>query len=187
MTSRNRWIFPTLAIGLGLASALAACSVGTSAPPAASSPAAKTSAAPAAASSSSPTAAGSPAPIGAQPSAGPEASASVKADWTAFFDPSTPIAERIALLQDGAKFQHYLEVQAQPGVAHNTTEQVTAVMVFGTQATVTYNIMVSGVTSDVLSNKSGQAMFSSGTWQVSDTDFCTLLTLENNGKTLPGC
>jgi hypothetical protein len=131
--------------------------------------------------------AGSPAPIGSQPSAGPDAVASVKANWTAFFDPTTPIAERVSLLQDGAKFKHYLEVQAQPGVAHLTTDQVTAVTLIGSQATVTYNILVSGASSSALENQSGQAIFSSGTWQVSDADFCTLLTLENKGKTVPAC
>lgn len=58
---------------------------------------------------------------------------------------------------------------------------------FGTQETVAYNILISGNTSSALENQSGQAMFSNGTWQVSDADFRTLLTLENKGKTLPGC
>jgi hypothetical protein len=163
------------ALSLGLA----ACSGGTSSPPAAPAP---TKIAP----TPAPTV-GSPAPIGSQPSSGPDAVASVKTDWTAFFNPTTPIAQRISLLQDGAKFKRYLEVQAQPGVAHLTTEQVTAVNLIGTQATVTYNILVGGATSGALTNQSGQASFSSGTWQVSDTDFCALLTLENKGKTLPGC
>jgi hypothetical protein len=133
------------------------------------------------------TAAASAAPVGSQPSSGSGAQASVKADWTAFFDPTTPIAEREALLQDGRKFAAYLQVQAQPGVAHLTTEQVTAVAVIHTQAVVTYNILISGVTSSSLSNLSGQATFNNGTWQVGDADFCNLLLLENKGKTVPGC
>lgn len=169
--------------------AVSACAGSSKSPTSASStPAASsTSAGASATSSATAAAAASPAPVGEQPSSGPVAQASVKADWTAFFDPNTPIAQRIALLQDGGKFSSYLRVQAAPGVAHLTTEQVTAVTVIGTQAVVTYNILVSGVTSDALSNQSGQAMFSNGTWQVSDADFCTLLTLENKGKTLPGC
>ncbi len=74
-----------------------------------------------------------------------------------------------------------------PRVAHLTTEQVTVVTLIGTQATVTYNILVRGASSSALANQSGQAIFSSGTWQVSDADFCTLLTLENNGKAVPAC
>lgn len=109
------------------------------------------------------------------------------ADWTTFFDPSTQIAEREALLQDGQKFAHYLEVQAAPGVAHLTTERVTAVTVIHTVAVVTYDILVGGVTNPSLSNLSGEAVFSNGTWQVSDTDFCNLLLIENKGHTVPGC
>jgi hypothetical protein len=60
-------------------------------------------------------------------------------------------------------------------------------MLFGTEATVTYNVNGQRRHQRRPANKSGQAMFGGGTWQVSDTDFCTLLTLENNGKTLPGC
>lgn len=129
----------------------------------------------------------SAAPVGLQPSSGANAQASVRADWTAFFDPATPIAQREALLQNGRKFIAYLQAQAQPGVARVTTEQVTAVTVIHTLAVVTYNILVSGVTSSALSNLSGQATFANGTWQVSDSDFCSLLRIENKGKPVPGC
>lgn len=174
---RNR-AFPAILAG-ALSLGLASCSGGTPSTPAASA-STKTSTTPT-------TTVGSPAPIGSQPSSGPDAVASVKANWTAFFDPTTPIAQRILLLQDGAKFKGYLEVQAQPGSAHLTTEQVTAVTLAEAQAIVTYNILIRGVTSSALTNQSGQAIFSSGTWQVSDADFCSLLSLENNGKTLAGC
>jgi hypothetical protein len=130
---------------------------------------------------------GSPLPAGSQTTSGPDAAASVKADWTEFFDPATPIAERLALLQDGAKFKSYLQVQARPGLAHLTTEQVTDVTVIGMSAMVTYNILVDGHTASALTGQSGQATFNAGTWQVSDTDFCSLLTLENKGKPVPGC
>jgi hypothetical protein len=176
----TRCAYPAVfACALGLL--LAACSGGNASGSGAATPTEK-------ATSPSPTAtAGSPAPIGSQPSSGPDATASVKADWTAFFDPTTPIRQRISLLQHGARYRSYLEVQAQPGLAHLTTEQVTAVSVDGTIASVTYNILVSGKTSSALESQSGQAMFSRGTWQVSDADFCSLLTLENKGKKVAGC
>jgi hypothetical protein len=158
---------------------LAACSGSTPGHPAAATTAG---------SSPTPTpAAPTPLPAGSQTTTGPDAAASVTADWTAFFDPTTPIAQRIALLQDGAKFKSYLEVQAQPGVAHLTTEQVTNVSVIGTYATVTFNILVDGHTASALTGQSGQANFEAGTWQVSDAAFCSLITLENKGKSVPGC
>jgi hypothetical protein len=132
-------------------------------------------------------AAGSPLPAGSQPVSGPDAAASAKADWTAFFNPDTPVAQRVRLLQDGTRFESYLQVQARPGVAHLTTEQVTNVTVNGRLAIVTYDILIDGRTGSALSDQSGLASFSAGTWQVSDTGFCSLLTLENKGKPVPGC
>jgi hypothetical protein len=139
------------------------------------------------ASASSSPAAGSPLPAGSQPASGADAAASAKADWTTFFNPDTPVAQRVKLLQDGTKFESYLRVQARPGVAHLTTEQVTTVTINGALAIVTYNILIDGRTGSALSDQSGMADFSAGTWQVSDTDFCSLLTLENKGKSVPGC
>jgi len=170
-------LFSAVLVGL-LSLQLAACSGTSSGHPAA---------APTTKAAATPTPVASPLPAGSQTTTGPDAAASVSADWTTFFDPATPIAQRIALLQDGSKFTSYLQVQAQPGVAHLTTEQVTGVTVIGTYATVTYNILVDGHTASALSGLSGQAIFNAGTWQVSDTDFCSLLTLENKGKSLPGC
>jgi hypothetical protein len=141
------------------------------------------------ATASSPAAtAGSPAPVGSQPSTGPNAVASIKADWTAAFDPTKPIAQRLKLLENGSTLRRYLAVQAKPGVAHLTTEQVTAVTLLGSDtASVTYNILINGQTSSALSGQGGTAVFNGGTWQVSKADFCSLLTLENKGKPLPGC
>lgn len=177
----------TVSFASGLVLLVTACSGGTSSPGAAASSPAKTSAVPVA-TATSPAATGSAAPVGSQPSTGPDAIASITADWTAAFDPTTPVAQRIKLLQSGATFRSYLEVQAQPGSAHLTTEQVTGVTLLGSgAAAVTYNIEINGVTSSALSGQGGTAIFSSGTWQVSSVDFCDLLTLENKGKSLPGC
>lgn len=78
-------------------------------------------------------------------------------------------------------------MQAEAGVAHLTTEKVTGVQLFGTGAGVTYNVLISGQTASALENQSGQAMFAHGTWKVTDAAFCSLLTLENKGKSPPGC
>jgi hypothetical protein len=183
--SKSSMIPLAVAFVVAMGFSVTACGGGTSNPPATAS--STPSASPSTEPSATATAAASPAPVGAQPSSGAAAQASVKADWTAFFDPATPIAQRTVLLQNGDKFTSYLRVQAQPGVAHLTTEQVTAVTLIGTQATVTYNILINGVTNGGLSNQTGDAIFSNGTWQVSDPDFCNLLTLENKGKTVRGC
>jgi hypothetical protein len=51
-----------------------------------------------------------------------------------------------------------------------------------TTAKVTYDILLSGT--PVLTNQSGSAVLQDGTWKVSTTSFCGLLTL-NGTKPLP--
>jgi hypothetical protein len=50
-----------------------------------------------------------------------------------------------------------------------------------TQATVVYDIVVSG--SPVLSGQKGTAVLEGSTWKVGVSSFCGLVTLEQGGKT----
>ncbi|HKH88702.1 MAG TPA: hypothetical protein VKA05_07755 [Acidimicrobiales bacterium] len=53
-------------------------------------------------------------------------------------------------------------------------------------ATVTYDIL-SPTKAVVLSNSKGAAVYISSHWLVAKTTICTLLTLDNGGKTPSGC
>ncbi len=136
-------------------------------------------------------AASSAAPTSAAPSAssggGSAADASqIKANWVAFFNPKTPVAKRVSLLQNGSTFASIIQAQASSPLASSATSSVTAVTVeSATQAKVTYSILVGGAAA--LKNQPGVAVKQGGVWKVGDQSFCALLTLENNGKAPTAC
>ncbi len=136
-------------------------------------------------------AASSAAPTSAAPTAssggGSAADASqIKANWVAFFNPKTPVAKRVSLLQNGSTFASIIKAQASSPLASSATSSVTAVTVeSATQAKVTYSILVGGAAA--LKNQPGVAVKQGGVWKVGDQSFCALLTLENNGKAPTAC
>jgi hypothetical protein len=158
------WILLVSAIGGGLA----ACSSGSST--------SSSSSAPASAPSS---------PAAAAPSASGSSSSSEQAittNWEAFFNPQTPVAKRVSLLQDGQALSSVIKAQAGSGLASEATAKVTKVTVTSpTQAKVTYTILLSG--SPVLKNQGGVAVYQDGTWKVGLASFCGLLAVENSGDT----
>jgi len=132
---------------------------------------------------SSTTATSAPGSASASPSAGAGGSAvaEITANWTAFFDPKTPIAKRVSVLQNGQLFTSAIQASASFPGASTASAKVTKVTVTSpTQAKVTYTILLAGT--PVLSNQSGVAVLLGGTWKVGDASFCSLLTLENSGK-----
>jgi hypothetical protein len=144
---------------------VAACSSSSSSPPA-SSPSAKPSA--------SSTSTGSSA-VSADEKA-------ITANWTAFFDPKTSVAQRVKLLQNGSAFASVIQAQAGSTLAGSASAQVTKVTVITTtEAAVTYNVLLAGT--PALKNQAGTAVYEDGMWKVGDASFCGLLTLENAGKT----
>ena len=162
------------------AAAITACSSSGSAKPGGS---ASTSAAP---TTAAPTTA---APTTASPSPGGSTSAAVtqiKTNWVTFFNPKTPVTQRVNLLQNGSAFASIINAQAGSPLASSATSTVSAVTVESpTHANVTYSILVGG--SPALKNQPGVAVFQDGIWKVGDQSFCALLTLENNGKAPSAC
>jgi hypothetical protein len=143
------------------------------------------------ASASGMTSSAAAAPTSAAPSAssggGSAADTSqIKANWVAFFNPKTPVAKRVSLLQNGSTFASIIKAQASSALASSATSSVTAVTVESpTQAKVTYSILVGGTAA--LKNQPGVAVKQGGVWKVGDQSFCALLTLENNGKAPTAC
>jgi hypothetical protein len=157
------WILLVSAVGGGLA----ACSSGTGTTSAPSSPAA-------AAPSASATTSGSSSSTGAEQA--------ITTNWEAFFNPQTPVAKRVSLLQDGQAMSSIISAQAGSGLASQATAKVTKVTVTSpTQAKVTYTILVGGT--PALKNQAGVAVYQDGTWKVGLASFCGLLALENSGNT----
>jgi hypothetical protein len=100
----------------------------------------------------------------------------------AFFNAKTPTSQRVNLLQNGTMFEPVISAQAGSGLAATASASVKSVTLnSSTQATVAYDILVSG--SPALTGQKGTAVYQSGIWKVGDASFCGLLTLENGGKT----
>jgi hypothetical protein len=118
------------------------------------------------------------------PMTGP--AAEIKTNWETFFNGKTPTAQRIKLLQHGTIFEPVIAAQSKSSLASGASAKVTAVtMVSSTQAKVTYSVLENGTA--MLSNQSGEAILSNGTWQVADSSFCTLLAMEAGGKAPSVC
>lgn len=178
-----RPVRPLLAVAATVSClALAACSSGSSstssAPPAATtSAAASATAAASSASASASASATASSSVDSNIPAGLTGDAkTVATNWVTFFDPATPTATKLSLLENGSKFSAVLAGEASNAQAKETAAQVTAVTVTGSTASVTWSLLLSGV--PVVKGQKGQAVLNKGVWQVGDSSFCGLLSLQ---------
>jgi hypothetical protein len=166
------------ALGLALALAVAACSSSSSS----SSSSAPASSAPASSAPAS-SAPASSAPASAGSSA---AAAQITANWEKFFSASTPLSERVALLQNGSSFSSAINAFSKLPLADGIGAKVTGVTVnSATSATVTYAI-VSGSTT-LLGGQTGTAVYEDGMWKVGDASLCNLFKLVPGGSVPAAC
>jgi hypothetical protein len=108
----------------------------------------------------------------------------VKQDWAEFFDGSTPVSRKVALLQHGQLFAAVIGAEARSPLAKQTKVSVSRVTLLSSRrAKVTYTITLGG--QPALANQTGIAIFEGGAWRVSDQSFCALLSLE--GAKPPAC
>jgi hypothetical protein len=162
------------ALGLALAATVAACS-SSSTSSAAGAPSSAASAPSSAAASSPGT--GSTA----------DAAAQIKANWEKFFNSSTPLAERVKLLQNGAALESAIKAFSSLPLASGIGAKVTNVTVgSATKATVTYDLTSSGG-SALLSNQKGTSVYQDGTWKVGTASLCGLLRLIPGGTVPAAC
>lgn len=119
--------------------------------------------------SSSPTA-----PPSAQSTAA--ATAAISQAYQTFFSPSSSVAERADVLQDGQRFLPTIQQFVGVPLAKAASAKVTKVtLTDSTQAAVTYDISEGG--NPVLPNASGQAVKQNGAWKVADSTLCGLISL----------
>jgi hypothetical protein len=108
--------------------------------------------------------------------------AAITANWEEFFSAKTPDSKRVKLLENGSQFASVIRSQSGSSLASLATAKVLNVTVnSATQATVKYDILVSGTPE--LKNETGTAVLQNGTWKVGVASFCGLLIIENAGKT----
>ena len=166
-------------LGLALALAVTACSSSgssssSSAPPASSSP------------TSAPVGSSSAVPASSSASGNSAAVAQITANWQKFFNSTTPLSQRVALLQNGSTFSSAINDFSKLPLAGGIGAKVTGVTVTSaTSATVTYNI-VSGSTT-LLGGQKGTAVNQDGTWKVGDASLCGLFKLVPGGTVPAAC
>jgi len=173
LVARRIILAPALALALALT--VAACSSSSSS----SSSSASSSSAPA----SSAPASSAPASSASGNSA---AVAEITANWEKFFNASTPLSQRVALLQNGSSFSSAIDSFSKLPLANGIGAKVTGVTVTSaTSATVTYSI-VSGSTT-LLGGQTGTAVYQDGMWKVGDASLCNLFKLIPGGSEPAAC
>lgn len=174
--ARRITLAPMLVVALALT--VAACSSSGSSTSAATSPSAASAPA-------SPVPASAPASSSAPSTGGNSADvAQITANWEKFFSSSTPVSEKVTLLQNGSTFEAAIKAFANFPLASSLGAKVTNVTVnSATSATVTYSITTSSG-STLLPNQKGTAVYQDGVWKVGDASLCGLLKLVP-GSTAP--
>jgi hypothetical protein len=161
------------ALVLALAAAVAACSGSSSSSSSSPAPAASTSATAAAASTSAPVATNTSGAV-----------AQITANWEKFFAASTPVSEKVTLLQNGNLFAG--AISGLMSLVSGLGSTVTGVTLNSpTSATVNYNLTASG--SSLLSGQTGTSVYENGVWKVGDASLCGLLKLVPGGSEPAAC
>jgi hypothetical protein len=167
-------------LGLALALAVSACSSSSSSSSSSSASSASSSSAPV---SSAPV---SSAPASSSSSGNSAAVAEITTNWEKFFNASTPLSQRVALLENGSSFSSAIDSFSKLPLANGIGAKVTGVTVTSaTMATVTYSI-VSGSTT-LLAGQTGTAVNQDGTWKVGDASLCNLFKLIPGGSEPAAC
>ncbi|MFF0475833.1 hypothetical protein [Streptomyces sp. NPDC004284] len=126
----------------------------------------------------------SPSPSATVPTDPVAAKAQITKNWTAFFDPKTPVAEKVKLLENGEQMQPVLGAFAGDKNAAMTSAKVTGIeFTSATGANVTYDLLVGGT--PALTGSQGTSVFQNDTWKVSVKTLCGLVEL--SGVTVQGC
>lgn len=128
---------------------------------------------------------GTTAPASASGPADPVAAkAEITRNWTAFFDPKTPLNERIELLENGDEMAPVIGAFAADKTAGLASAKVTGVTFTSPSgAEVTYDLLVGGDTA--LPDAKGTSVLQNDTWKVSVKTLCGLVQL--SGAQVPGC
>ena len=152
------YLAPALCLVFALAITACSSSGSSSSSTATSAPAATTSAATASSSAA----------------AGGSAVAQITANWEAFFNPATPNAKRVLLLENGAQFASAISAFSASPLAQSVSSKVDSVsLTSATKANVKYDLTAAGTS--VATGQTGTSVLQNGVWKVGDDVFCGLL------------
>jgi hypothetical protein len=123
---------------------------------------------------SAPVATTSAATASSSAAAGGSAVAQITANWEAFFNPATPNAKRVLLLENGAQFASAINAFSASPLAQSVSSKVDSVSVTSaTKANVKYDLTAAGT--PVATGQTGTSVLQNGVWKVGDDVFCGLL------------
>jgi hypothetical protein len=110
----------------------------------------------------------------------------VAENFQKFFDPMTPTATKLSLLQNGQVFARVLQGFAGNPLASKAAATVLTVdFTSSTTASVTFNLCESGA--PALPAAAGKSVLQGGVWKVADSTLCNLVKLNSGGAAVPGC
>jgi hypothetical protein len=116
-------------------------------------------------------------------STGPSDQEQIKTAYTKFFSSQTPVSQKQALLENGAKFKSVIAGFANNPLAKNVKATVSSVTLQGpNKAKVVYTVKFGGSS---LGTQTGTAVRENGTWKVGDASLCKLIAL--GGTTPSAC
>ena len=111
------------------------------------------------------------------------AQAQIRSAYEQFFSPKTPLADRVAVLQDGSRFKSIVASFASNPLAKNVKVTVSSVTPeSGNKAKVVYTVKFGGTS---LPTQTGSAVLQDGTWKVGFASLCKLVALQ--GSTPSAC
>ena len=112
--------------------------------------------------------------------------AEITTNWEKFFASSTPVAQKVTLLQNGSTFAGAITALYKLPIASGIGAKVTKVTVTSpTSASVVYDITSGG--NPLLSGQTGTAVYEGGTWKVGDASLCSLIKLVPGGSVPAAC
>ncbi|MFD4869031.1 hypothetical protein [Streptomyces sp. NPDC058412] len=110
----------------------------------------------------------------------------IEKNWAAFFDPETPVKEKADLLQHGEMIAMLLGLFGTDPDSPDTAVEISDITFTSpTEATVTYDLLVSGV--PALEDSKGIAVLDDGVWKVSLKSLCGLIDLSGHDAPAPPC
>ena len=106
------------------------------------------------------------------------ARAEIRSAYVKFFSGKTPVADRVAVLQNGSKFKGLVTSFANNPLAKNVNVTVSSVTLQGANdAKVVYTVKLGDAG---LPRQTGTAVLENGTWKVGDASLCKLVALQGS-------
>ena len=116
-------------------------------------------------------------------STGPDDSAQIKSAYQKFFSSKTSVSDKVALLENGQRFEAVVKSFASNPLAKNVDATVSSVTLQGAnRAKVVYVVKLGGTS---LGKQAGTAVLENGHWKVGDASLCKLIAL--GGTTPSAC